>query len=314
MAAVKFGKRRPLCEVPTPNSRPHASLRVSQKVEVCTICYSDAPPAQAVRLSCRHGWYCLHCMKMHADARLNVGDVCVPCPECREPIQDFCLKEILSNDVIDGFHKRSVNQAVASSSNLFTCPTPNCDMCVEVEEGEEPWLKKCPKCKKGSCLRCGAQPYHKGLSCQMHALQTRSSANDSAEKSLRRWMRRTGTKQCPQCKMGVTKEDLENQNTQRSECHKMLCRHCGTQFCFKCLALLTSTYTCGCAIDAHGFINPITGRRVQHLRQPAKKSAASTKHVKRGGRSKASAAKTVTRRPVAKVSSKRQAARSQGRR
>merc|ERR1719265_2440056 len=77
-------------------------------------------------------------------------------------------------------------------------------------------------------------------------------------------MHKTGTKQCPQCKMAVTKENLESQNTQRSECHKMLCRHCGTRFCFKCLALLTDTYTCSCSMKEHGFINPITGRLIRH--------------------------------------------------
>merc|ERR1711879_520911 len=77
---------------------------------------------------------------------------------------------------------------------------------------------------------------------------------------------------CPSCSMAVTKEDLANQNTQRSECHKMLCRHCGTRFCFKCLALLTDEYTCGCSIDAHGFVNPHNGRRIEHFRSKVAKS------------------------------------------
>merc|ERR1712226_1535836 len=99
----------------------------------------------------------------------------------------------------------------------------------------------------------------------MHALRSRTEDDKHAEQSLRRWMRRTGTKQCPQCKMGISKEDLASQSSQRKECHKMLCRHCGIRFCFKCLSVLTDKYTCGCSVDRHGFVNPMTGRFIAHL-------------------------------------------------
>lgn len=89
----------------------------------------------------------------------------------------------------------------------------------------------------------------------------------------------------------------------RKKCHKMLCRHCGTQFCFKCLALLTSTYSCGCSIDAHGFINPVTGKRVKHLRQAGQsstssKASTSKKSVRGGSHLKASSKKQVVRSAV----------------
>lgn len=263
-----------------------------------------------MRLCCSHGWYCEYCMRKHADARLAVGDVLVPCPECREPVQESSLKQFLRDDVVARFHARSIQKAIASSSNLFTCPTANCDMCVELEEGEEAWLKKCPMCKKGSCLRCGAQPYHKGISCQMHALRSRTTETKGADIKLRNWMRKTGTKQCPGCKMGVSKDDLKNQNSQKAECHKMLCRNCGVKFCYKCLAFLSNAYTCGCSMDRHGFFNPVTKKMVTHLRTSPKKasSAAANKAArskasaakKKSVRSKASAAKGSARRSVAK--------------
>lgn len=289
--AAKAAKAR-VSQCPTPHSGQNGSLRISQKVETCAICFTDAQPMKAVRLNCRHGWYCEHCMRMHAEARLSMGDVCVPCPECREPIQDSGLKQFLTDDVVARFHDRSIQKAIASSTNLFTCPTANCDMCVELEPGEEPWLKKCPKCKKGSCLRCGAQPYHKGMTCQMHALRSRTDELRSTEMQLRKWMRKTGTKQCPVCNMGVTKEDIKNQNTQYSECHKMMCRQCGTRFCFKCLAVLTDTYTCGCSINEHGFVNPLTGRRVVHKLRVAKKKT-SPKAANKASAAKAPAGRTA---------------------
>merc|ERR1719352_1264769 len=80
-------------------------------------------------------------------------------------------------------------------------------------------------------------------------------------------MEETGAKQCPGCKMAVTKLDIKQQATQKAECHKMLCRNCNTRFCFKCLAILTDTYTCGCTKDKHGFVDPDTGKYLKHLKQ-----------------------------------------------
>jgi hypothetical protein len=177
-------------------------------------------------------------------------------------------------DVINRFHDRSISRAVASSSNLHTCPTPGCNMCYEIEDGDYN-LRHCPKCKRGSCLRCQVSPYHKGLTCQEYAAKLGSGKQDSQapDKSLMRWMKRTGTKQCPQCKMGVSKEDIASQGTQRKECHKMMCRGCMTKFCFKCLAILTDTYNCGCSIERHGFFNPLTRKRNEHLKLKLQKKA-----------------------------------------
>jgi len=135
-------------------------------------------------------------------------------------------------------------------------------------------LRNCPNCKMESCLRCGVQPYHKGLSCEAHAAKRGSGkqGTKASDASLMRWMKRTGTKQCPQCKMGVSKEDIAAQGTQRKECHKMMCRGCMTKFCFKCLAILTDSYNCGCSIERHGFVNPLTLRRNEHMKLKKKPS------------------------------------------
>jgi hypothetical protein len=143
---------------------------------------------------------------------------------------------------------------------------------VALDDGEEPRLD-CPQCKKESCLRCGSQPYHHGLTCAEHAERVQAKSKKKAvvnaaraENSFRQWMQETGTKQCPTCQMAVTKLNLQSQTTQYQECHKMLCRNCNTRFCYKCLAILSDTYTCGCSIDRHGFVDPRTGKRLEHLR------------------------------------------------
>merc|ERR1739841_322711 len=119
-----------------------------------------------------------------------------------------------------------------------------------------------------SCWLCGTQPYHEGKTCAQHAKsKKRDRSQRDEDRSFMEWMEATGTQQCPTCKMAVTKEKLEGQTEQRSECHKMMCRNCGTKFCFKCLKILTDTFTCGCTKNKHGFIDPITGELVKHFKR-----------------------------------------------
>merc|ERR1719446_1052609 len=100
-------------------------------------------------------------------------------------------------------------------------------------------------------------------------------------------MEATGTRQCPKCRIGISKHSLHEQHTQRRECHKMLCRNCGTRFCFKCLAVLTDAFTCGCSKNKHGFIDPYSGEVIGHLKRgKSKKVAASPDKPKRGATKK----------------------------
>jgi hypothetical protein len=82
----------------------------------------------------------------------------------------------------------------------------------------------------------------------------------------------------------VSKQNLEKQGTQYAECHKMVCRSCNTRFCFKCLTVLTAKFSCGCSIDRHGFIDPVTGKIVKHLDSRAQKAREAAKQKKPRGR------------------------------
>lgn len=254
---------------PIPPTSPTSIWR-SKTAECCSICCDDAPPGEAVRLSCKHGWYCLSCLKRHAEARLDNGFVEVSCPECNQALAERTLRRVLPTSVLEQLERRSLEQAVSAAGDLYACPTANCTFRVALEEGDVARLK-CPECKKTSCLRCGAQPYHRGLSCEAYAEKLRSKGKSTGDEELIKWMEETGSKQCPTCRAVVSKQNLEKQNTQYAECHKMQCRNCDTRFCFKCLAVLTPTYSCGCARAEHGFINPKTGRRMNHLKQKAGK-------------------------------------------
>jgi len=253
---------------------------------VCSICCNDCGPDETVQLGCKHGWYCLECMQRHAEARLELGDPCVACPECCQALPEKDLRRILPAGLVEKLLNRSLERAVNATADLWACPTPNCPMRVAVEEGMSHRLQ-CSMCKRTSCLRCGAQPYHKGMSCEAYAKRGTADAAkrqmvQDGTTSLLQWIKACGAKQCPTCRMPVTKQNLDCQSSQYKECHKMMCLNCNTRFCFKCTAILTDTYTCGCSIDAHGFVDPRNGKRVEHLRAKPKggrpTKAVKTKH------------------------------------
>lgn len=237
------------------------------------ICCEDAGPSEALRLRCQHGWYCKDCMTRHVEARLDTGAVQQTCPECSVELPERDLKRMIPSQLMDRIIERSLEQAVAATEDLRPCPTPGCPMRVALEADESGEFH-CPECKKISCLRCGCQPYHKRFTCEQYAARKRKLVKRD---SFTEWMEQTGTKQCPSCKMAVTKLDMQNQATQKSECHKMLCSNCTTRFCFKCLAVLTDEYSCGCTADKHGFVDPKTGKYLAHFKKkkntPVKKPA-----------------------------------------
>eukprot|EP00747_Dinoflagellata_sp_TGD_P102759 gnl/TRDRNA2_/TRDRNA2_168762_c0_seq1.p1 gnl/TRDRNA2_/TRDRNA2_168762_c0~~gnl/TRDRNA2_/TRDRNA2_168762_c0_seq1.p1 ORF type:complete len:410 (+),score=58.90 gnl/TRDRNA2_/TRDRNA2_168762_c0_seq1:60-1232(+) len=256
----------PVAELPLERSVSF-SLDCNDQAVTCEICTDDCDPFLAVRLPCAHGWYCATCVRRHAEARLATGATVISCPECGAELPPRTLRALLPTELLDKLLARSLDKAVGACDDLWPCPTPNCNNRVALEDGQIPRLS-CSFCSKESCLRCGVQPYHANLTCEEHASNVRRAPREKREAAkFEAWMRQTGTRQCPKCKFAISKENLNSQSTQRSECHKMICRNCGTRFCFKCLAVLTDKFTCGCTGDGHGFINPRTGKFVQHLRR-----------------------------------------------
>jgi len=264
---ARVGRRSPAVFCPYGRGTPTSpSGKMNGAVEMCTICCDDVPAGGAVLLSCQHGWYCKECMVRHTEARLELGDVNVPCPQCNVSLPERELRRLLPTQIFERLLARSLERAVSSTADLRACPTPNCPMRVAMEGDDAPPRFKCNLCKKSCCLRCSVQPFHTGRTCEEHAEKMRANGKGNEDDGLQKWMCETGSKQCPTCGMAVTKQNLTTQSTQQKECHKMMCLNCRTKFCFKCLAVLTATYTCGCSIDLHGFVDPRTGKRVEHLR------------------------------------------------
>lgn len=255
-------------------------LRFNSWSESCCICCDDVPVDSAAALGCGHGWYCPSCINRFVEARLDdgiAGDI--PCPDCGKAICEEDLARLLPKHTIFRLHASNINRAaVASGAKPRPCPTPDCHMHKTFVDGTS-GRETCPLCSKESCWWCGAQPYHVGMSCEQHRKKSRSGPQKGQEPdsdaSFLQWMKETGTKQCPTCGMATSKENLEMQTDQVEECHKMMCRSCGTKFCFGCGAILTENYTCGCTQNAHNFVDPRTGELVKHLKkkEPSKAKA-----------------------------------------
>lgn len=236
---------------------------LNSKVVECQICTEQAEIRDAVRVwPCQHGWYCMACIRRTADAKIADGATAsaIQCFECQRGLSEALLKVLLTKDQMDRLHRQGIEAAASSCDGLRPCPTPDCPNRVVLEDGVPPRLR-CELCRKEHCLLCSATPFHTGQTCEEHLAKLR---NKDEEAPLRRWMSEVGAKQCPKCRSVVTKQNLQNQGTQDSECHKMICRACRTQFCFGCLEVLSKGRTCGCTSDDHGFIDPDTGAFVRH--------------------------------------------------
>lgn len=242
------------------------ALRFNRVPEACGICMEKSDPCRAVRLTCGHGWYCADCLTGFAEARLSDGLITMPCPEpgCPSELGEAHLRKLLPSELMEKLLERRLDLAVAQDASLRPCPTPNCTMLVALD-GTRSRLS-CPLCKKTSCFACGAQPWHKGLTCEQYAEKMKSKISKD-EALFEQWLEETGTKRCPRCEVPVSKQCLEKQSSQQRECHKMCCRQCKVLFCFKCLAILEDGFRCGCTSEIHGFINPEDGTRIEHKKK-----------------------------------------------
>ncbi|CAJ1398196.1 unnamed protein product [Effrenium voratum] len=249
-------------------------LRFNSASAACCLCCEDVPARAAATLGCGHGWYCPTCVNRFVEARLEegiAGDI--PCPDCGKTISEDDLVRLLPKQTVFKLHASNISRkAVASGAVPRSCPTPDCPMEKTFDDGGSA-RETCPLCGEESCWWCGAQPYHEGLSCEEY----RRKHNDD-DQSFLQWMKATGTKQCPTCGMATTKENLEMQTDQVEECHKMICRSCGTKFCFGCEAVLTESFSCGCTQNAHNFVDPHTGKLVKHLKKGKAKPKAKARN------------------------------------
>eukprot|EP00747_Dinoflagellata_sp_TGD_P058757 gnl/TRDRNA2_/TRDRNA2_151268_c0_seq4.p1 gnl/TRDRNA2_/TRDRNA2_151268_c0~~gnl/TRDRNA2_/TRDRNA2_151268_c0_seq4.p1 ORF type:complete len:196 (+),score=32.82 gnl/TRDRNA2_/TRDRNA2_151268_c0_seq4:38-625(+) len=66
-------RQPPSASTPIPSST--GPLAFNTEEEVCGVCWEDVSPEKAVRLGCRHGWFCTQCLCQLAKAQLEEAEL-----------------------------------------------------------------------------------------------------------------------------------------------------------------------------------------------------------------------------------------------
>lgn len=244
----------------------------------CPICYNRADSGQAVALpECGHS-FCITCFQMYIQNQVQNGKAnMLVCPmaftECDQFISQYVLEEVLDADDLEKVQRCRRTSFVMENKDYHHCPTPDCsNILFWKEEHGGPTVADCFECKKSSCLKCGASPYHVNQTCDewretvrqrqliiqrrlqrlnYHHPVDRSRAGESLNHDFEATgdesMRRLGIRICRRCGSGVQLS---------GGCLKLKCR-CGYRFCFQCGA---ENAQCGCTPSHHGFTDNITGQ------------------------------------------------------
>lgn len=198
------------------------------------------------------------------------------CASCREPLSDGALRQVLSPDELAVHEKRRYEAAAASCGSIH-CPTTDCPGTVAAElsdaqkESGQAW--RCTLCGKDSCLACGTQPYHHGITCaEAKANVQRGEAKAERKRKAAATTPAAGPSQAETDK--ATAEYLERETrtcgrcgayVQKSGgCDKVQCSVCGQRMCYRCGAqadVKTQRLPswCKCTGGDHAFFNNRTG-------------------------------------------------------
>ncbi|KAL2650936.1 hypothetical protein R1flu_019064 [Riccia fluitans] len=206
-------------------------------MQTCYICFSEHLGKDFVRLPCQHN-FCIGCMQTLANVHVKEGSVNkLNCPDtsCRGSIPAYILKDLLDEEIFQRWDNLVLQRTLDSMIDIVYCP--RCEtVCIEEEDS----FVQCTKCLYTFCSLC-RQSWHVGQECmssesRLRVLQERQKGSKLGEEQRRKeqaminkmmdlqYVRREA-KQCPKCKMAISKSE---------GCNKMVCSNCGQFFCFKC--------------------------------------------------------------------------------
>ncbi|XP_021316090.1 E3 ubiquitin-protein ligase RNF14-like isoform X2 [Sorghum bicolor] len=202
----------------------------------CGICLSENTGRNFIKLPCHH-LFCLTCMKSHCRIHVTEGNLTqLTCPDttCRSPLPPSVLKILLGDDCYKRWESFTLQKLLDTMPDLVYCP--RCDAaCLEVDNDAQ-----CPECFFTFCSLC-KERRHVGEHCvtpeeKIRILREKHQKYSLPEKQLLREQREIDelvnvcealrdSKQCPRCKMAISKTE---------GCNKMTCRNCGKFFCYRC--------------------------------------------------------------------------------
>lgn len=208
-----------------------------KSLHTCCICFTEQLGRDFVRLPCAH-FFCIECMQQFSRMKVKEGTVKnLFCPDttCKSSIPPAILKQLLELDEYVRWETLLLQKTLESMADVVYCP--RCEaICIE----DADHYVQCTVCLFNFCSLCkGAR--HVGQECmspeaRLRILEARQKGVRSGEDKMRqeqnyvnellnlKYMKDTA-KQCPSCKMAISKVE---------GCNKVTCGNCGQYFCYRC--------------------------------------------------------------------------------
>ena len=173
--------------------------------------------------TCKHSFHS-KCLQKYLKAMIDEKNFPIKCP------MDGCSLEIQKPDILKNLNKIYREKfysftlkhfAETHNSQIFCCPTPNCEYFVFLDELLGHRYFQCGKCNKRYCMRC-RRDWHSGLTCE--EAQEREEFSGIALEN--------GYGQCSACQMFIEKV---------GGCRHMTCR-CRNEFCWVCKKRMSRCY------------------------------------------------------------------------